>query len=1180
MRIRHVFTATGGAQRTLPVLDAAGNIASGVAELDAKSIAPGGCGPASGVVTADEFVAFPNIYRPGTTWQMFDDDDPITPGGNDGRCFWRGEIDEEPAAVGGSAELVGRGDGEPLDDNVRDRFYQAYLEDIAQPSDSEPHDYDNDDKIEIEVDGRDLVFGWRRKEMFKRGQDGNPTSWSSGIAAWLEGRSDKITRVAGTIEKSRSTSADLQLLRATGPAGAKTLQQTIGLGAGGPATFDEAVAGAPDLLEFRLRRTTEKKKARGFKLVIADGRLNGVAPGDDFKAHQVVLDIAADYGGDLSGIDTDTTVNMLPLDGDGISDGDLLDEAALASNRYWAREANEDGTKLWKFKRWNAKEWRVTEELSPVTPAKLPRWNKVKVPCRRKRGRTGYVTKTATVDPFPGENRTLTLEFDGGRLPDPATAEIIAQVAADIVSEVRRAFTVECVSIEHLDGSGGAIPATRLRAGHMVKLPNHDDVRQPAVEVTYTNESVTAQCGVSTEGPTGHPVLDRILLRHKIMLARGASMKRATRVAFDVDRPATPTGATVQFRESQRKGGRRRINAALRCNEVVVDRDGTPTVTDAYVWQRRPVWKSTGVAVSEADGGGWSDVPRKKRKDQDDPDVTEDATLAIARNLERPRDWNWEFKVAAEDPWGRLSDFAKIGPFPVTAFDIPNVAGVSVDVDQHRTHVYLTYPDPSETDADGDGIFDNRFRGCKIKLFIDGVLQPDLSGDVGRRKHIALKIKKPGNSTIRVDAKGYDAYGHVSPNWVSGSGTRFMPPAPSIPSLDFFDGGKQLVTCRYTTTLSGTHNDDDIRRIHWEMQESDTADTSVDPRTASKRVEPATAFGTHRRRFKNVPEGRQVRCRAGAEDTRGHISWSAFSSWIVADDPSTPPVPQSLGIDSGPRAVIWSWTYIGEGTRKIDNEIAHFEIDIYRETGVGTGSYALHRSKKPKNTYWELKIAPGTDYGRRFYAVVRSVGKGDSVSGDVTSATLVPGQNVTNDMDRTGNLNVLATLYQQETLGLASFTFQDIGGLIGRTGQFRNGKLTFTGTEVQIVPPNNEFGAGVAPWAVFNAGGEFWLLGYDDVIWVANYANQVNTAKCSKIGLQLGQQAVGAGQNYAVAQAWSGCTKLFAVPTIVNLFGTGTVDNNVSAVTYTDLDQYGVGLHVTASAGATFLRCYRRIEAR
>lgn len=763
MRLRFEFHLPGGGSRTLENGDLP---ARRVFDLDRYvSEAPGGPMDMWGSISKTEYAENAAYYEPGNLVEVWDADD--SDGGfPNGRCVWAGRLDTEATDDGATIQLHANGVGKDPDDSYKDRLWQNRDEEAWTAGDADPHNYDQDKLIEARVNGGRLVLGWKRKVKFRRNQAGLPVSWASGLAYWREGKD--FSRAAFHIELDRRPAGtELQVLTANGPDGALTLRHTEDLSVGALSRDVNVpnIPGSPDLVYLRLERTAESPdaaKEKAFRCVITNARVNTELVGntDDYKAHQVVSDVADDYSGDQSGIQA-SGVNVMPYDAEGISDGDVLDEQALVTNRYWSRRRKADGTgNAWYFEDWGTEEFTFTASEDPVRRVQIeqeeaPRWNVVAVPYRGDGGVRRWVQKRANPDPFPGESFVFRLDLQEP-LPPQVISETLGQNVADRLAVARRRVRF---SITHvLNELGVEVPATRLREGNVVVFTDFGDFacRIARLECDGTVVSISNETG---SGPTGDPVVDRILTRRPLALARGRRNAQATLGGFDVDRPAVPQNVEMGFKEVEVRGGDRRFNAVLDYDPVTEDIDGTGTAIARYVARFR-FKDENGNVVNDANGDPMIERREVRRKRGDDA-ADDLPTKIVLPNLPHPHKWKVQGQVAAVDVFGEPSHFSPWTPAAYPASFAPP-APTNLEVTKHRGKLEADWdrPDNEENDEPGVPSLDRRVAYFIVKKFRNGVqrgktLKVSSTGKTWR-------LIKPWTGTWRVDVYSVDRYGNVS----------------------------------------------------------------------------------------------------------------------------------------------------------------------------------------------------------------------------------------------------------------------------------------------------------------------------------------------------------------------------------------------------------------------------------
>lgn len=678
-----------------------------------------------------------------------------------GRVVWAGTLDD-PQVVGGIVTLHADGPAKKADKLFNHWLWQTRDESQWSPGDQTPFNYDADQQIEARVVGRELRWKVAHGTPFKK-KAGVPASWSTPLV--FPAPEVDINRIAFTIDKERVTSEyTLEILRATFPSGALTSVSDLPLSTGSPTTIDLTIPNNPDQIVARLKRTSETKKSRGFRLRLKDVRVNGMAVGDDYKTHQVALDIAGKLGGTTTGIQTSTR-NAMPLDVEDASAGEVLDELALLDDWYWGIE--HDGTnKAWKYQPWDTKTWVLTEARSPVSLLPLPRYGKVRIPFRYPGGVRRFKTYTATGAPATADTYQLDLDDP---LPTEEIVDILGPNIAEYLWDTRFFGQATFLEVEDLATPGVKVSASRVRMGDRLKLSYYSDRTLRVSEVGYEDASSSDDTKVlcTASFPEHHPLVERLTRRRKLMLARGRGQARATLSGLGLAEPLAPV-LTVGFEEQEVRGGRRAFNGVIDWATITEDVEGNATAIRRYYIERRPV-DASDVVIPRAQGGGRKGMWIK------DPDggLDDVPTQALFEKLAHPHKWKWQFQGYSEDVLGKMS--APSGwstAVKPAAFGPPDPTGLAVKLQPKRDRIVGEWnaDDPSENDTDGSPVLDRRIAYFEVRLRRRLKANP---GDpfvtyrgprkVGKRTEFAFKdIAQMGRYRWRYQVRSGDAYGNTT----------------------------------------------------------------------------------------------------------------------------------------------------------------------------------------------------------------------------------------------------------------------------------------------------------------------------------------------------------------------------------------------------------------------------------
>lgn len=958
LRVR--ITGPGGA-RTLPRTDPDSDLVF-VDDLAVLDQAPGGTTDIAFTIPGEEVEANPTVYGQGQLVRVYDDDDG-------GRCIGGGEISTPPQPGSNGVVVHADGDGKRPDEVLdRPMVWLTYEVEGVQPAGERPYRYPVNDQIFVRLDGRDIEGGWRRKEMFRRNDLGNPGEWRNGMIDRLY--DEDINQVAFELRKNRSTSNAVWRIHRRATDGTLTLVTTIDLSASGPAdgsTVTVNVPGNPDALYWQLVRTDEGVHTRAFRSRIENRRILCRATSEFYTASDVVRDVATIIGGDQTGIDN-TSQNVMPLDARGMSMGDVLDAMTLRTNRPWTRRRSPDGeTVNWGFRPWLDQIWDLTSDYYTLAKIPLKRYNVVAIPVRREGGESDWVRERCdpTLDFAPNDAIVLRVPLDEP-LPPEAIGRAIARNFADALAEERYEYRLTLDSLEDPANPGVAVAPTRLNAGHVVRIPAEDNLHVRVASSRKLDDGTVEASTKVGDGPTGHPWIDRVITSRKLALARGRGNAWASLVWFDLERPKTLGNPLVGFRETDVRDGRWDGDCIFDFELPTEDIEGNGTAIRAVIGELIYV-DAAGVPIP----GLEPDKKRIDRKNLDDPEA-DLPTRIVWKGLRRPHEWRPQVRGWAEDYFGERSRTTAYGPNPPV---LPPRAGpptpiVSVDVDSQRVTARFAGIDDADRTAGGRPMLDRRVRWVFAELYRNGVLVTN-----SRRRfqddEKFWRVTNPGNATYRVDAWTVDHYG-TSSAVGSNSNVRGRPTAPlNYPTLTWRRGGRRGLRARVAISgyVPGDNRDLAAYLVQLQAEPQNPVD-SDEKHPLAIYLEPGDEATLQTGIFDEyVKAGHRGRVRYAVRDADGKVS--TFGPWSPIETASVGKRPGKVTHkerESGPTWIEWSWNPPGgwaDGTTIgwTASEVAGYRVDVYRngvlqpEKSSPFKQNTTHRIKVPKgSTGWTRQV--------------------------------------------------------------------------------------------------------------------------------------------------------------------------------------------------------------------------------
>lgn len=487
-----------------------------------------------------------------------------------------------------------------------------------------------------------------------------------------------VNSVQYDLHLTRHAAAMLQLLRATGPDGSLTLVGEIDCSSGALDRIVEFenIAGNDDLAYWRLKRTTQTDESgsdRAFWAVVHDIRVRDLAGNTStYTVSDVVTDVVDAEDGDVANIET-SSVNFMPLDGQGVSDAAILDEAALATNRFWWKGRATDGeTKKWRFEPYGTrKQWVLTDPYAPAIPQVLPVWNVVQVPYKLPGGQDDFLTRRADPDPRPGETLVLPIDLDDPPPEDIAAA--FASNAADMLATEEWVIRISFSWVEDATDPGVRVPGSKVRCGDTIE---YDGRVYPVTKLSWVGDGVYVMDSATiNEGETGRPALDKIILRRTLARSRGASQGKASLWGFHLDRPSTPVNVEMGIKEIERRGGKRKFDAILDCDNVTEDINGKGTAIQRYVGIfefQEEVSEDVWDWVLDDDGERMQVFRHSERQRSDDGAVIPAASRVILKNIPHPHKWKVVGRMFCVDIFSEKSHVSDATPAVKPAAFGPN----------------------------------------------------------------------------------------------------------------------------------------------------------------------------------------------------------------------------------------------------------------------------------------------------------------------------------------------------------------------------------------------------------------------------------------------------------------------------------------------------------------------------
>jgi hypothetical protein len=511
-------------------------------DWEAEEEAPGGYGPASGVISEALFNRHPEVFRFGTDWRTYHE--------SDGECVWGGTLLEP--LVSGSVLLAGRGRGSKAERDGEDLLYQTYDLDVWNvASFSENINWEANvgrtvGLLDGEDDSSQLGIHFRRLET-----DGEEGPGYAAVSAAFHGHDLRrlafnfstgdnaanfsTTRVLvledphlGGSFSSLPTASSLVWLRTIGndvdlemdwvtegPTFERVVIDLHGPSPGEPHGKIQALIIAGGDLNLHSEPDPVNIFSGLAGIHVSRVRVNEIAPGDFYSASDLVRDIAGRLG--VPAVDVDlSSVNVLPYWlKDGAPYAEALDHAAVLAGWRWL--VLDTGTRAYlDFGPYSKRRWRVDDRTADMSPEPGEIFNVVRVPALFNDNVTEHhVTVRANPDPLP-DARNVYGRLDVVRaFHNEDYAREFGERVLSQVSKRRWGGTGELVEV--MDSNGQRTSAHRIHAGDTIdgRIPQTDELA--SLRVGHLRRSAER---VSVTFDPQIRALDRLLARRERRAAR------------------------------------------------------------------------------------------------------------------------------------------------------------------------------------------------------------------------------------------------------------------------------------------------------------------------------------------------------------------------------------------------------------------------------------------------------------------------------------------------------------------------------------------------------------------------------------------------------------------------------------------------------------------------------------
>jgi hypothetical protein len=332
---------------------------------------------------------------------------------------------------------------------------------------------------------------------------------------------------------------------------------------------------------------------------------------------------------------------------------------------------------------------------------------------------------------------------------------------------------------------------------------------------------------------------------------------------------------------------------------------------------------------------------------------------------------------------------------------LPSLAGLAIDVDQHKIEIGCTDPD----DPNFTGQRHEAVRVFHFQVWRGAVTSGTLVYEATRLKHPTkvFKIRKPGTDTFSFRARpvGYDGgFG----SWAGTvTGTVATPPTPATlvsGDVTYKHGGKHETTALVAFTYAGSYTDDNIVAAGLEWQHEPHSLSGSDdwngPRT--KRFKPGDTV-TGAWRLEKLKPGWKLKLRWFVKDSKSHQSaYSTVSAELTVPTQKTPGAATSVKVKAGrdSAAVTFEWPTAWSDASTEDfgpDQVERAKVTLLKSDGTTVCTYPdtgtqLVRESKSNTVHFPLLDDTGAKVlGRPFKAKVEVIGHGEVTAAAGTAAT-------------------------------------------------------------------------------------------------------------------------------------------------------------------------------------------------
>lgn len=460
----------------------------------ANDIAFGGFDQMRGVVPQRQANAIPGLGQGSVVRAYLDS----------GWTIFEGRLNAVPRYRDGMAEIAGQGYLHDAARRTTRRLFQSADYSKWVTSESDPHVNDNgapvyDSTKKIATEQAEGRLKWKLHES-------SITAASDARSGFLFYADDnEITRIAFTqFGSDANNDLEMQVTYADGPTGTMSvetqyalttgnLESYKGVGGSGNGVKDRTMTNSTyDLVGLFLRCKTTTTPSNAESYWVTKLKVNGLASGDTFYAHEVFESIAGSLGWDADEALESSALNVLPLDWTDGSWADLLTYVADLEDRRWAVRDDRGAGPYVEYGPWE-RTWTVYQTAgASVELTPLPIYSHVKINYRTPAGVEQSVTVEA--DPNPLASRGIENVYEDtleDRQADSTLATSVATTLAARYSTQRFTGTIQVSAA--FDDSGRNAPY-EMRGGDLVRIADwgrNEDTLLRVMDVSYGPNEVT-----------------------------------------------------------------------------------------------------------------------------------------------------------------------------------------------------------------------------------------------------------------------------------------------------------------------------------------------------------------------------------------------------------------------------------------------------------------------------------------------------------------------------------------------------------------------------------------------------------------------------------------------------------------------------------------------------------------